>query len=266
MSGTGLAPKTTEDRVLEFLDVSPEDGQALQRIVDRQHPSIPPRFDFDADRRRLVIRLPDLTTRPYAVSGVSWSDYESLSRVLDESRVRSTFDRGALELRMPGYLHERVGDLLAKMAELFCIWTNVAIIPAGSMTLRRQDLEAGVEPDRSFYIGDHADQMADRSRVDLEIDPPPDLAIETDVTHSSATRMPVFARLGVREIWRWRKDAVCFLALQADETYAAVAESQLLPRFPVEAANRFLALGRTVSYTRWHQQFQVYLREEFPTD
>ena len=108
--------------------------------------------------------------------------------------------------------------------------------------------------------------MADRDRVNLEIDPPSDdLAIETDIIHSSSARLLVFTRMGVREVWRWRADSVAFLSLQPDESYVEIAGSRLLPRFTAMTANRFLTSGLTINYTRWRRQFQDHLRDEFPT-
>ena len=52
------------------------------------------------------------------------------------------------------------------------------------MTCDRQDLARGLEPDQCYYIQNEG-KVWGKDHIDLQIDPPPDLAIEIDITSSS---------------------------------------------------------------------------------
>jgi len=71
----------------------------------------------------------------------------------------------------------------------------------GSTTFRRRDLEAGIEPDRCFYIQNQPALRGKRT-LDLSIDPPPDLAIEVEISERLLDRVGIYERLGVPELWR----------------------------------------------------------------
>jgi Uma2 family endonuclease len=78
--------------------------------------------------------------------------------------------------------------------------------------------------------------MRDRDEVDLTIDPPPDLAIEVDISRSSLSKLPIYQALEVPEIWRWRFDALEVLRLDAGGEYQSQSDSSELPGFPFALA------------------------------
>src|SRR5260370_377378 len=102
------------------------------------------------------------------------------------------------------------------------------------MTFRREDLDRGLEPDNCYYI-QHETAVRERDEIDLTIDPPPDLAVEVDITASSIDRLSIYMALGVPEIWRWHDDALYVLVLAAGGKYLQIATSQALPGFPCES-------------------------------
>jgi Uma2 family endonuclease len=165
--------------------------------------------------------------------GVSWQDYVAL-RDNDEYRnTRMTFDRGSLELMSPTKLHERVGYLIGRCIDVWTEERRIAVQSCRSTTFRRNDLLRGLEPDNCYYI-EHEPAVRDRDDLDLSIDPPPDLAIEVDVTAQSIDRMAIYAALGVTELWRWHDDALNILRLNAKREYSEVSASQALTGFPCE--------------------------------
>src|SRR5207302_1952645 len=98
----------------------------------------------------------------------------------------------------------------------------------GSTTLRRRLRRRGIEADECFWIA-NAQRMAGRRRLDLRTDPPPDLAIEVDVSHSSLDRLGIYAALGVPEVWRLDGDTLTFHVLGGQRTYASAAVSRSFP-------------------------------------
>jgi len=165
------------------------------------------------------------------VHDASWQTYVELRDAAENSHVRMTYDRGSLELMSPSKSHERIGYLIGRFID---IWTMVKCIPIQSCrttTFRRKDLRRGLEPDNCYYI-EHEAIVREREEVDLTIDPPPDLAVEVDVTSKSIKRLPIYAALGVPEVWHWRAENLRVLRLKAKKTYAEAAGSQSLPGFP----------------------------------
>jgi len=97
--------------------------------------------------------------------------------------------------------------------------------------------------------------------LDLRIHPPPDLAIEVDVTHSSLDRMSIYATLGVPEVWRLNGPSLTFHVLGPDGRYALVTHSLSFP--PVTAADlmRHLALLGHEEETAIIRQFRAWVRQ-----
>ena len=134
--------------------------------------------------------------------GVSWSLYDQLLAVVGDGLPRMTYDRGLLELEMPSKTHETLKWIAGRFIEAYAEESGVDYDAAGSTTWRRAAIQGGLEADESYYIQNYA-RVRGRE-VDLSVDPPPDLAIEIDLSPPDIEKSSVYARLGVPEIWRWR--------------------------------------------------------------
>jgi Uma2 family endonuclease len=162
------------------------------------------------------------------LSYVPWQMYTRLLRTFEERPgIRLTFDRGELEIMSPLLEHDDDGRFLGRLVMILTEEFELPIHGGGSTTLRRQLKQKGLEPDESFWIA-HAPQMAGVRRLDLRIHPPPDLAIEVDVTNSSLDRMGIYAALSVPEVWRLDDGALTFHVLDADNNYR---QSDTTPTF-----------------------------------
>ena len=112
----------------------------------------------------------------------------------------------------------------------------------GSTTFKREDMTVGIEPDDCFYI-QHHNLMIGRNRVDLTLDPPPDLAIEVDLT--STTQLSAYETLGVPELWRYQDHNLHIYVLQAGQ-YVESPSSPTFPDLPIrEGISRFVEMSRT---------------------
>src|SRR5919112_5545286 len=124
---------------------------------------------------------------------ISWETYERLLDERGDSRVpRLAYDWGDLEIMSPSSEHESVAYFVAVLAEEM----RVNAYGVGSTTYRRGDIGRGFEPDASFYIRNE-ERIRGKPRIDLSVDPPPDLVIEVDITSPSLDKFPIYARLGV---------------------------------------------------------------------
>ena len=134
---------------------------------------------------------------------VSWETYERLLEDLkNRSSPRLAYDQGVLEIMSPHFEHESAKLILAAIVEIALEELDLDFQPAGSTTFKREALKRGFEPDSSFYIR-NAGRVRGKKKLDMEIDPPPDLLIEIDVTNDSLDKFPLYAALGVPEVWRY---------------------------------------------------------------
>ncbi len=141
-------------------------------------------------------------TQRVTLEGISWYTYQALLREMGDHRAaRLVYDRGTLEITVPSELHEIINRLLDRIVTALTEELDLKIKAYGSTTLDREDLEQGVEPDSCYYI-----QNAERIQIrqlDLQTDPPPDLAIEVDITSSSRRRFGIYLQLQIPEVWRY---------------------------------------------------------------
>jgi Uma2 family endonuclease len=183
---------------------------------------------------------------PVLLEGVSWQTYESLlNDYANRSTPRLTYDRGTLEIMSPLRRHEKTNRSLEMLVEIVTEEWSIETENVGSTTFKRADLERGFEPDTAFYIS-HATAVADLEEINLTGgDPPPDLVIEIDITSPLLDRMPVFAEVGVSEVWRWQSGTLTIFVLE-DGAYQSAIDSRVLPALSVSAINTLLRQRETL--------------------
>jgi Uma2 family endonuclease len=194
---------------------------------------------------------------------VTWDDYEAMLRIVGERHIRVNYDRGEMEIMSPLFRHGNSSFLLGSMVSVLVVELDIPFEPADPVTLRRPDLEKGVEPDKLFYFRDNAAKVRGKRDLDLTIDPPPDLVIESDLTSSSIPRLPIFAAMGIPEVWRFDDDELQFLHLQPDGTYQLRDRSLAFPLLPLTDAARFLEQGQDSDKTAWIRGFQTFVRDNY---
>jgi len=172
------------------------------------------------------------------LSGIGWEEYVRLRDLPDNYHVRMTYVDGDLELMSPSRPHERIATLIDRFITAWTEQRGVAIQGCGTTTLQRGDLSRALEPDKCYYI-EHEEQAREREELDLAIEPPPDLVVEVDLSSPSRDRMPIYAAIGVPEVWLWRRGTLSVFRLAAGE-YAAEEDSVCLPGFPFRLAERLL--------------------------
>lgn len=162
------------------------------------------------------------------VPAVSWDEFESILQELGEHRsARLAYSQGILEIVVPLPEHEIASDLISDIVKLLLKATGQRYQPFGSTTLK-QEGSAGVEPDACFYI-QHYQQMIGRCRL-TQADPPPDLAIETDVT--SKTTVEAYRAIAVPELWIYDQGQLNIYLFQ-DGEYVESATSSIFPEIEI---------------------------------
>ena len=160
------------------------------------------------------------------LQNVSWQEFEAILEELGEKRAaRIAYEGETLEIMTPLPEHEvdkvLIGDLIKALLEEL----DIEFYSLGSTTFKNQLMQQGIEPDDCFYI-EHEAAVRGKNKLDLTIDPPPDLALEIDVT--SRTHINIYEALQVPELWRFEKGQLQINILQQGK----YIEAENSPNFP----------------------------------
>jgi Uma2 family endonuclease len=202
------------------------------------------------------------TAKPAGIvlHGISWDTYQSLVRELEsQPSKRMTYDNGLLEIFMPLPPHEKNKKYVARFVEIVTEALDIEICSLGSCTWSRKDLAKGVEADECYYI-QHEAMIRGKMAIDLTIDPPPDLAIEIDITSPSVPRLPIYRALGVPEVWRFDGEKMRLLAL-VDGEYQEIGQSIALPCVTPAVLEDWLVQATTMGETSWAKAIRRWVQE-----
>jgi Uma2 family endonuclease len=195
------------------------------------------------------------------VQPVSWTTYEQLlADLASQSSTRLTYDRGILEIMSPLPEHEEGNRTIALLVEVLAEEMGIDVRNFGSTTFRREDLARGFEPDSCFYIQHEAD-ISGKSTIDLTVDSPPDLVIEVDITSGSLAKLPIYAQVGVPEIWRYDGQRLRIYILTT-EGYVESDTSLALPLLTGQRLSEALVQSKTVKRTALLRSFRTWVRQE----
>jgi Uma2 family endonuclease len=190
------------------------------------------------------------TDRRVIITGVSWEIYERLLADFgDRHAARVAFDQGTLEIMAPSFALERPLQLLVQIVEILAEVHDMDMVSAGSTSFKREDLGRGFEPDASFYI-QHARDVRGNVEIDLDSDPPLDLVIEIDTTHPSLDKFPIYAAIGVPEVWRYAEQRVSIYQHHAGG-YTVESSSTVLPGVTSHQLTQLVATGHETPRPTW---------------
>lgn len=192
-----------------------------------------------------------------------WEQYEGFLRARGTClrSLRLTFDREWLEFMSISSLHDKLRYLLARIFDTLTEELNIDVMGLGETTIRRRDLQRGFEPDAWYYVQNAARMASVKRELDFEIDPPPDLAIEIEVTRSMIDRLGIYAAMGVREVWRCDINSVRVFVLADDGRYSEVQSSAAIPSLSVEVLNQLLLGGLDQPPTKYFREVRVWIRD-----
>ena len=158
---------------------------------------------------------------------ITWQGYEKILSGLGDNRAaRLTYDSGTLEITMPSEEHERDAELIGIFIRTLVFELGLKVKTMGSTTLNYPELEKSAEPDKCYYIQNQP-QVAGK-KVDLKTDPPPDIVVEVDITHTNLDKPRIYATMGVPELWRYNGE-ILRIYQRRDDKYVEVENS---PTFP----------------------------------
>ena len=203
---------------------------------------------------------PEQAPEQFVFRGVGWTGYQALLKMVENRRVRVTYDRGNAELMAPSCEQERKKCFFRQAVQILADELKIPVMPVGSTTLKREEVDRGLEPDEGFYLG-NLERIRDPDRIDLDVDPPPDLAIEIEITRSALDRVGVHGALRVPELWRFDGRFLKVLIRQQDGSYRESPQSAAFPGVPLHDVARFVTMEGIRDENEWARLFRNWVRE-----
>ncbi len=191
---------------------------------------------------------------------VSWHTYVGLLKAKGEGVVRLSYHRGVLEIMTLSQLHERLSRLLNRLVIEITQELGLELASVGSTTMHAEELNSGAEADESYYVRNE-EIVREREEYDPAIDPPPDLAVEVDLSSTSSRRMLIYAELGIPEVWQYDGEHLVFQSLGEDGRYRVVERSLSFPALRGADLERFIARRGTVGENALADEFRQWFRE-----
>lgn len=195
------------------------------------------------------------------LQGVPWTEYQRVLRAFRQRHLRITYDRGMLELLTFPPRHDRCKSVLRMLVEALLETLAWDWAGFGSMTHQRRGRRRGLEPDECFWIQNEL-LVRCKDHIDLRRDPPPDLALEIEISRSVLDRLGIYAALKVPEVWRSDGQTIIVHLLQADDTYAESAASRAFPFLPMAEMSRFLQQRATLGNAQLLAAFKDWVRDQ----
>ncbi len=200
-----------------------------------------------------------LCEQRFVLRDLNWEDYVALGNVLqDRPGLRLTYDRGRLELMTTSPKHEIYKKWLGRFIDVLAETFNLPKVSAGNMTFRKEELDRGLEADDCFWIA-HEPQMRGKLTWDPRRDPPPDLALEIEVSRSALDRLGIYAALQVPEVWCFDGSSLQVLRLQPKGAYQAMGQSLFFAQLPIGELPRFLSMTETADDLTVVRQFRAWV-------
>lgn len=191
---------------------------------------------------------------------ISWDTYEKLLEAFGEHRaVRLIYDQGVLEFMVPLEEHENPADLIGVFIRTLVEELGWNLKSLASTTLKREDLKKGAEPDKCYYIQNES--LVRGRTVNLNQDPPPDLVVEVDITHTDIDKNTLYAQIRIPEFWRYDGKVLRIYQLQQGE-YQEVATSPTFPWVHKEVFYKFLEQCKTQGEAQANREFRIWVQKK----
>jgi len=195
---------------------------------------------------------------------VSWDLYDRLTDAIDErSSIRVAFDGKDVEIMVVGPLHESLGELLGIFVGEVCDGLDLDFHGLGRTTLRRPDVDRGIEADLSYCFDPAKVAVCRAAHASGSNDPAdfpiPDLAVEIDISPPKIDRPGIYSKLRAPEVWRFSGDAVSIEQLDANGNYVAADSSRFL-YVRADEVTQWLRKGNSTQRPTWKRGIRDWAR------
>jgi Uma2 family endonuclease len=210
----------------------------------------------------MLLELRQLKIKPgqqLLLEDVSWQQFESILADLGEQRAaKVSYSYGSLEIMVPLPEHEKAKEIIGDMIKVLLDRRNINYDALGSTTLKSENMAQGVEPDTCFYI-QNQELVIGKNRLDMNFDPPPDLAVEIDLT--SRTALDNYRILGVPELWRYRKKGLQISILRDGEYKESDASPTFLDLPIVSLVNQYVQQSQVIGSSQAMRAFKNWVQD-----
>jgi len=191
---------------------------------------------------------------------LSWHSYEQITEALGHNRAsRLTYYQGTLEIVTPLEAHESASDRLGILIHILTEELNLNIKSMASTTLNKPELKIGSEPDKCYYIQN--EPLVRGKIVNLAIDPPPDLILEVDITHTDIDKNKLYEQMGVLEFWRYNGKTLTIYLLNEGK-YQELENSHTFHVLTKAVIYEFLAQCNTQGESQSKRTFRTWVRKQ----
>jgi Uma2 family endonuclease len=210
----------------------------------------------------MLLELRQLKIKPgqqLLLEDVSWQQFESILADLGEQRAaKVSYSYGSLEIMVPLPEHEKAKEIIGDMIKILLDRRNINYDALGSTTLKSEKMAQGVEPDTCFYI-QNQELVIGKNRLDMNLDPPPDLAVEIDLTPRTA--LDNYRMLGVPELWRYGKQGLQISILRDGEYIESDASPTFLDLPIVSLVNQYVQKSRVIGSSQSLRAFKNWVQD-----
>lgn len=203
----------------------------------------------------------ELGERRIFIQDVDWATYRKIADALTGVRVRVSFDGETLELMTTHSPHSWYARVIFQMVVAMTEETGMLQLSSGEFTMERDNLQRAIAADESFYL-ENEPKVRARERIDLNVDPPPDLGVEIDMTTDSRRRFSIYAKIGVPEIWRYDGRVVTIHQRQQEGRYVTVERSRYFAFLTAAELTRFLAQRGQVDQNSLVRSFREWVKNQ----
>ncbi|MBS1811830.1 MAG: Uma2 family endonuclease [Acidobacteria bacterium] len=194
---------------------------------------------------------------------IAWDEYKSIVKALGTApRFRMAYSNGALQIMTTSPKHERIKMLLGWLVLELAKASQQPFDSVGSATLMNDEVRKGTEPDDCYYL-QNASQVIGKD-IDLNVHPAPDLAIEVDLSSPSLKKFPIYAALGVTELWRYKRGRVKFYQLNVDD-YEEISRSISFPFLSPDVITDHVRIGLDQGPMIMLRSFESWIKTNQPT-
>ena len=203
---------------------------------------------------------PSTEEKLITLAGIKWQTFKAIMSDVGDGRAwRIAYAEGVLEIRMPLPKHERPKVMLEQFIGALADELEIEAMSLGALTLEREDLARAIEPDTCFYIQNES-LVRNKDEINLPIDPPPDLVVESDYTSSSLNKFSIYADLGVPEIWRYRNQSLEVYQL-VEGNYELRENSLAFPFLPIAEIPALIEPSKAIGQRAAVRLFMERVRE-----
>jgi Uma2 family endonuclease len=195
------------------------------------------------------------------LKNLQWQTFKiMLAEMGWERNFRLAYENGIVEIMTPLMPHENSNRIIEGFVLVLCEELELEVKSSGSITLIRDDLEKGAEPDSSYYIQNES-LIRDKENIDLAIDPPPDIVLEVEYSRSKIDKLSLYAAMGIPEFWRYN-GTVLRVYMLSNGQYTEVETSLAFKAISIQEIPRFIQESRKIGQLAAKRAFRDWVRQQ----